>query len=176
MSRFFPHPPYAEDQPLSHTILTTHVLSRSITTGTIIGITITGIRQSIPSLRQPGHLPKKLLISSAHNILATMAIASVGLTVRMWGRDAIEWEDRSWRLLENRGQLETDDWTYGGIGVAAAVVALRGRTGPAKFGWKGVTGAMGIGSVGGLVGYLAWRYGINRGRFVSKDEEKRKGL
>lgn len=37
MSRLFPHPPYAEDQPLSHTILYTHVLTRGIQAGTLIG-------------------------------------------------------------------------------------------------------------------------------------------
>ncbi|VUC22667.1 unnamed protein product, partial [Clonostachys rosea] len=53
MSRFFPHPPYAEDQPLYHTILTTHVLTRGLTTGSIIGSLITASRQVLsPARRQ----------------------------------------------------------------------------------------------------------------------------
>ena len=32
MSRFFPHTPYAEDQPLGHSILTVHVLTRGFPT------------------------------------------------------------------------------------------------------------------------------------------------
>jgi hypothetical protein len=37
-----------------------------------------------------------------------MGIVSVGLVGRMWGREDIEWKDRSWRLMENKGQLETE--------------------------------------------------------------------
>ncbi|KAK5989569.1 hypothetical protein PT974_11096 [Cladobotryum mycophilum] len=176
MSRFFPHTPYAEDQPFSHVILTTHVLTRAISVGTIIGMGITSIRQSIPSLRRPGPFPEKILISSSRNILVTIGLTSVGLTARMWGRETIEWQDRSWRLLENRGQVETDDWTYAGMGVALAAVALRGKSGPAKLGWQGITGAIGMGSVGGMVGYCTWRYGVNGGKFVEKDKRERSGI
>lgn len=38
MSRFFPHPAYAEDQPLFHTILGTHVLHRGFQTGAMFGL------------------------------------------------------------------------------------------------------------------------------------------
>ncbi|RFU79249.1 hypothetical protein TARUN_2961 [Trichoderma arundinaceum] len=180
MSRYFPHTPYAEDQPLSHVILTTHVLTRAVTTGSIIGLAITGVRQSIPSFRRPGSLPEKLLLSASRSTLITTAIVSVGLTARMWGREPIEWQDRSWRLLENRGQVETDDWTYSGMGIALLATGLmraRGAGGPAKLGWRGVVGATGIGSVGGMIGYMAWRYGINGGKFVEKDKKgERKGI
>lgn len=96
----------------------------------------------------------------------------------MWGRELIEWQDRSWRLLENRGQVETDDWTLAGMGAASAVVLARGRrAGPSSLGWRGVVGALGIGSVTGMVGYLGWRYGINEGKFVEKDKKgEHKGI
>ncbi|POR36774.1 Uncharacterized protein TPAR_03007, partial [Tolypocladium paradoxum] len=45
MSRLFPHTVYAEDQPLAHTILATHALTRAVTTGTLIGLGVTGARQ-----------------------------------------------------------------------------------------------------------------------------------
>ncbi|CAH0029296.1 unnamed protein product [Clonostachys rhizophaga] len=66
----------------------------------------------------------------------------------MYGREEIEWRDRSWRLLENEGQLETDDWTYAGMVAGPAVLAAT----------KG-------GALGGMLGYMTWRYGINGGKF-----------
>ncbi|KAL7933992.1 hypothetical protein V8C35DRAFT_44753 [Trichoderma chlorosporum] len=180
MSRYFPHTPYAEDQPLSHVILTTHVLTRAVTTGSIIGLVLTSARQSIPSIRRPGPLSEKLLLSVTRNTIITTAIVGVGLTGRMWGREPIEWQDRSWRLLENRGQVETDDWTYGGMGVAllaTGIMGVRGTGGPARLGWRGVAGAAGMGSVGGMIGYMAWRYGVTGGKFVEKDKKgERKGI
>ncbi|KAL6879249.1 hypothetical protein J3F83DRAFT_711980 [Trichoderma novae-zelandiae] len=183
MSRLFPHTPYAEDQPLPHLILTTHVLTRAITTGSIIGLAIPALRQSIPALRRPGPgppLPERLLLSVTRSTAITTAVVGVGLAARMWGREPIEWRDRSWRLLENRGQLELDDWTYGGMGAALLATGLMrvgGAGGPARLGWRGVAGAAGMGSVGGMIGYMAWRYGINGGRFVEADKKgERKGI
>jgi hypothetical protein len=81
----------------------------------------------------------------------------------MWGREEIEWKDRSWRLLENKGQLECDDWTYPGM-VAGLVGVLSSRTGRAM-GWRGAVGGLGAGSVLGLMGYMGWRYGVKGGKF-----------
>lgn len=50
------------------------------------------------------------------------------LTGRMWGLQEIEWQDRSWRLLENKGQVMHDkycDWGAG-LGALTTVVANRG--------------------------------------------------
>lgn len=46
---------------------------------------------------------------------------------RMRGRSEIEWQDRSWRLLENKGEVDTDWETVGatGMGALAGVVAAR---------------------------------------------------
>ncbi|KAM3457533.1 hypothetical protein MY3296_000965 [Beauveria thailandica] len=199
MSRYFPHTAYAEDQPLARTILATHVATRAVTVGTLLGITLTGARTIIPALRprveqqqsqqRPPFAAARLLRSCAGSILATLGVAGVGLAVRMWGRDDIEWRDRSWRLLESKGQLETDDWTYGGMGAATAtaLVMVRARTkakarakagklpaaaAAAVLGWRGVVGAAGLGSVGGMMGYLGWRYGVNGGRFPEKRPRK----
>ncbi|KAF7550842.1 hypothetical protein G7Z17_g5424 [Cylindrodendrum hubeiense] len=166
MSRFFPHPPYAEDQPLSRTLLTTHVVARTITASTLISAAITTTRQLIPALR-----PKVTALSLAPRVLrsaSTGTLVAVGLGAlmtggRMYGRDDIEWQDRSWRLLENRGQVETDDWTVAGMAVGAALGAAAGKS--AGLGWRGAVGGIGLGSVGGMVGYLGWRYGVNGGKF-----------
>ncbi|KAK6849925.1 hypothetical protein PG995_013758 [Apiospora arundinis] len=138
MSRYFPHTAYAEDQPLSHTILTTHVLTRAVTTGAVLGTAMYGVRQVLLPLlsRSAGTAPKPTPAATAAaatvitkapfqqrffratgvTTLWTLGIVSIGLAGRMWGREEIEWQDRSWRLLEHKGQLETDDWTYGGYG------------------------------------------------------------
>lgn len=34
---------------------------------------------------------------------------AVAVPARMWGREEIEWQDRSWRLLENKGQVEWEE-------------------------------------------------------------------
>lgn len=83
----------------------------------------------------------------------------------MRGKEEIEWSDRSWRLLENKGQLECDDWTYAGM--AAGAVATVGTGSSA--GWKAAAGKVGAGGVLGMVGYMAWRYGVKGGKW---EEEK----
>ncbi|KAK7757215.1 hypothetical protein SLS62_000764 [Diatrype stigma] len=136
MSRYYPHPAYAEDQPLARTILMTHVETRAVTTGTLIGgglfayRSIRGLPHTVavaaktapPLLR----LGVPFLRTTGINVLWTMGLTSAGLAARMYGREDIEWRDRAWRLLENRGQLETDDWTYPGMAAGLAAWAGQG--------------------------------------------------
>ncbi|KAM5342416.1 hypothetical protein ACJ41O_013382 [Fusarium nematophilum] len=168
MSRFFPHPPYAEDQPLAHTILTTHVITRTVTLSTIIAAGITTTRQLIPAFRPKAaaaaFTPRLIRSASTGTLLALGLGAGMTLS-RMRGREEIEWQDRSWRLLENPGQLETDDWTVVGAGIGAAV----GATAAGGLGWRGPVGGLGLGTVGGMLGYMAWRYGVNGGKFPKKE-------
>lgn len=168
MSRFWPHAPYAEDQPLSKTILTTHVITRAITLNTIIAAGITTTRQVIPFLRpkQPDALtffPRIVRSASTGTVLA-LAVGTLMTAGRMRGREEIEWQDRSWRLLENPGQVETDDWTVVGAGAGALIGAN------ALKGWRGAVGGLGLGTVGGMLGYMAWRYGVNGGKFPKKED------
>ncbi|KAK7430358.1 hypothetical protein QQZ08_003106 [Neonectria magnoliae] len=166
MSRFFLHTPYAEDQPLSRTIVTTHVIARTIAMNSLIAAGITTTRRLIPAFR-----PKAVTLSFAPRLLrsaSTGTLIAVGLGAlmtggRMFGREEIEWQDRSWRLLENKGQTETDDWTVAGMAAGAALGAVTGRN--VGLGWRGAVGGIGLGSVGGMVGYLGWRYGVNGGKF-----------
>jgi hypothetical protein len=37
-------------------------------------------------------------------------------------------------------------------------------------GWRGVVGAAGLGSVGGMIGYMGWRHGINGGKFPERKQ------
>lgn len=70
----------------------------------------------------------------------------------MWGREDIEWQDRSWRLMSNSSQLKVDDWTYSGI--LTAVVAAGAIRRLSGVGPRGVIGVAGLGSVVGTVGYF----------------------
>ena len=167
MSRFFPHPAYAEDQPLAKTILTTHVLTRAVQMGSLIGsvvgvslITLRGL--NILSPRIPS-LPSSQIIlrSSGLGAVVAVGVLTIALPMRMWGREEIEWQDRSWRLRANKGQVECDDWTYGGMLTGAAAVALRGE----GLGRRGAVGGIGAGSVTGMLGYMGCRYGVKGGEF-----------
>jgi hypothetical protein len=166
MSRFWPHTPYAEEQPYAHAILYTHVLTRAIQTGSIVG---TGAGASIFLLRQlnvlkpqipPSTFATTLLRSTGIGAVVGLGVLTVGLPMRMLGREDIEWKDRSWRLLENKGQVECDDWTYAGM-AAGAVAATRGGAS----GWRGAVGKVGAGSVIGMLGYMGYRYGVKGGNW-----------
>ncbi|KAJ6438405.1 hypothetical protein O9K51_08997 [Purpureocillium lavendulum] len=181
MSRLFPHTAYAEDQPLAHVILTTHVLTRGVTAGTLVGVGVATLRHAVPALRPRAAsaaalarpLRAKALLGASSGALAGVALLAVALAGRMRGREPVEWQDRAWRLLENEGQLETDDWTYAGMGLAAGTAVATGQV--RVLGWRALVGAMGLGSVGGMVGYMAWRYGLNGGRFPDKKTAERPG-
>ncbi|GAP92733.2 hypothetical protein SAMD00023353_8900260 [Rosellinia necatrix] len=166
MSRYFPHPAYAEDQPWARTILTAHVETRAVTTGAIIGAGIVATREALQRLRNnkaPAAVPRSprpYLQVAGRSTLWTMGVVSAGLAGRMWGREEIEWKDRAWRLMESDGQLETDDWTYGGMAAGLAVTALLRR----PVGWVGAVGAVGAGSVAGTIGYMGWRYAVHGGK------------
>jgi len=166
MSRFWPHTPYADEQPYEHAILYTHVLTRAIQAGSVVG---TGVGTSVFLLRQfnvlkprmpPSTLGTTILRSTGVGVVVGLGILTLGLPMRMRGREEIEWKDRSWRLLENKGQVECDDWTYVGM-AAGAVTAARGSAS----GWRGAVGKAGAGSVVGMLGYMGWRYGVKGGKW-----------
>ncbi len=75
----------------------------------------------------------------------------------MFGRQNIEWEDRSWRLLKNKGQIEVDSWTLIGGTIGAMLSARRGQIALSLS--RRVVSGLGIGTVGGNLGYMGWRYG-----------------
>jgi hypothetical protein len=81
----------------------------------------------------------------------------------MWGRESIEWNDRSWRLLENKGQVEVDDWSLGGT--IAGLAGVYGSGVARRAGWRAVVGGAGVGSLVGVGGYMAWRYGVKGGKY-----------
>lgn len=160
----FPHAAYAEDQPYSYTILTTHVLHRGLQTGALIGL-LAGAGRSFLSRRKqtvvsPAIAPSLLRSAGVGAVWGTGFLA-VGLVARMWGREKVEWQDRSWRLLANEGQVECDDWSIGGSVVGGlGVLARDGLRGGAVR----VLGGFSLGNLAGVAGYMAWRYGMHGGK------------
>jgi len=169
MSRFFPHAPYAEDQTLSKTILTSHVLYRGFQSGAFLGIA-TGAVRSLLVLRGTTLAAASPLIATIfQNTTGIGAVIGTGLMVvmlpmKMWSQTQIQWQDRSWRLLENQGQMEVDDWSLVGtvIGAAYVLASNSGKAEPRK--WARVAGGAGVGSMAGVAGYMVWRYGVRGGK------------
>ncbi|EFY91788.1 hypothetical protein MAC_02073 [Metarhizium acridum CQMa 102] len=111
----------------------------------------------------------RILRASSAGALWGLGVGAAVVAGRMYGREPVEWQDRSWRLLENRGQLEMDDWTYLGMGSG---VAAAWATGSLKgLGGRGVLGAVGAGGVVGGLAWAGWRFGVNGGRFKEKPKE-----
>jgi hypothetical protein len=158
MSRLFPRPSHAEDQPYAHTILALHVLSR----GFAVGAGVASVSYSVRRLVRPSP-SLSLLRSSGNGAVIGTGLLALALVGRMWGREEIEWKDRSWRLLWNRGQAEVDEWWAGGAvaGGLGAVVVRKGAA--AAGGWRAVVGGMGLGSLLGMMGHAGWRYGVKGG-------------
>jgi Protein of unknown function (DUF1757) len=171
MSRYFPHPPYAEDQPFSRTILTTHVLHRGFQLGALLGCAGGLSYSAYRYLRPPTSatpapqwgfrnliLPTTLRTTGI-GATAGLGLMALGVTGRMWGREEIEWQDRAWRLLENEGQMSTDDWSLDGMVVGATLALLAARRGVIVIKNRplAVVGAAGLGSLIGTEGSMEWR-------------------
>ncbi|KAI4242329.1 MAG: hypothetical protein L6R40_004058 [Gallowayella cf. fulva] len=162
--QLFPHSVYAEDQPSAHSILTIHCLHRGYTVGAIVGLFIPFARAALatalrrPALITPLPWPTRLLSSAAIGSLGGTAFLACGLTSRMWAREEIEWQDRSWRILANKGQNREDDWSLGGILLGAVGMGLAARRGGGIAAriprWRTTAGGAAVGSVLGTVGHV----------------------
>ncbi|KAA8651359.1 hypothetical protein EYZ11_000941 [Aspergillus tanneri] len=151
MSRFFPHTEYAEDQPLARTILFTHVLNRGFQAGTAIGLL--SCASQILLKGQPITV-LALVRSAGVGAAVGTGLGGIATMMRMRGREEIEWKDRSWALLENKGQVKVDNWSQPGMVLGAAAVALRKAKAMGNGGWRGILGGAGIGSLIGTVGSM----------------------
>jgi hypothetical protein len=80
----------------------------------------------------------------------------------MRGREEIEWKDRSWRLLENKGEMSTDWVSMGAVVPGALVGALAARRGAVPVSvLNGTLGGAGIG-MGLGVPYMVSTYARGR--------------
>ncbi|KAL8676587.1 MAG: hypothetical protein Q9186_006903 [Xanthomendoza sp. 1 TL-2023] len=164
LAQLFPHPVYAEDQPSSHKILTIHCLHRGYTVGAIVGLFVPFARAALGTiLRRPTLLSSvpwtaRLVSSAAIGSLVGTSFLAFGMTMKMWGREEIEWQDRSWRILANKGQNREDDWSLGGIALGAVGLGITARRGGglAKWQslWRATAGGAAVGSVMGTVGHV----------------------
>ena len=162
MSRFFLHTEYAEDQPYARTILTTHVLDRGFQSGAVIGLGIGAVRSLVR--RQP--IATAILRSTGLGAIIGTALMIPGLPFYMWNTSDIEWQDRSWRLLENEGQKEVDDWTSVGFVGGALATARSEAFRQARSGrWLKLIGGTAVGELLGVAGYMVWRYGVHGGKW-----------
>ncbi|KAF7128580.1 hypothetical protein CNMCM5793_003368 [Aspergillus hiratsukae] len=154
LSADWPHTPYAEDQPLPHLILATHVFDRGFQAGSALGLAVgivNTLRSTTPTLRMSASLITRTTGLGGVLGLSSMAIV---LPIRMAGKEKIEWQDRSWRLLENKGQVEVDTWSSIGEGVGlASTIAIMRKNGMSLRG-PGLTNIMGGAGLGGLAGIV----------------------
>ena len=168
MASLIPHPPYAEDQPLPRTLLTAHVTHRTLQSGAFLSLPISLATIALSARRTGTPLTRAILLSSSLRSVGTGALigALLGAPMtfgRMRGKEEIEWKDRAWRLLENRGQVEVEGWSAVGA-VLGAVVAARRGVGKGTGGLVRMVGAAAVGDFAGVMGYLGWRYGLGGGR------------
>lgn len=162
MSRFWPHSEYAEDQPAAKWILTGHVFDRTFQTGAFIGLSA-GVARSLIQ-RRP--LASAILYPTGYGALVATAVMIPGLPLYMRGKTDIEWKDRSWRLLENEGQKEVDDFASVGF-IGGAIAALRSQAfrQVQQGRWIRLVGGAAVGELLGVTGYMVWRYGVHGGKW-----------
>ncbi|EAS37338.3 uncharacterized protein CIMG_02692 [Coccidioides immitis RS] len=167
MDKIFPHPPYAEDQPHSHIILPLHVIRAGLTVGSILSVVSATIFTAAKQPRTVSVYTTRLITYASRGSVAGMLAGAGMVTFKMRGREEIEWQDRAWRLLENKGQMEMDRWVPAGgvLGAVACVVAARRGKVPSLGTGTAALGGLGLGVAGGAAGYAGWRYGVHGGRF-----------
>jgi hypothetical protein len=151
MASLFTQAPYAEDQQNARPILYLHVARASAMTFTFFSLfrlPITIIRAQI---RKAPVVMSAVIARTLQSSSRAFAIGSaVGVFMtwgRMRGREEIEWQDRAWRILGNRGEVQTDWATVSGIGAGAVAVAVGVSRGvvPGSVG-KAMIGGAGAGS------------------------------
>ena len=153
MTSLFPHPQYAEDQPDAHAILYLHVMRASAMTFSFLSLPYTGISLLASRLRAQSPSGSSILTRTLLNSGRGLVFGTIAGAAMTWGRmrgcEEIEWQDRSWRLLENKGEVDTDWETVGaaGVGAVAAAVASRRSAVPVGIARAAIGGAgLGLGS------------------------------
>jgi hypothetical protein len=180
MTSFVPRSNEARDQKYAKSILTFHVLRSFATAGAFLCIP-TAIASTL--YYGPKTLPAfstRLLVHSFRGMLGGIALGAIALEHRMWGKEHSEWQERSWKLLDNRGQMEVDTWILEGEvlgGVGAFIAARSGWLHPAltRKTMTTVVGGMGFGATVGTVSYMGWRHGIRGGKFPPRKNTAAEG-
>ena len=166
MTSVFSHPHYAEDQPYARTILYLHVMRASAMSFSFLSLaqfpaSIIAVRYRKMPIDYNAILARTLKTSGRGLLLGTAAGAFMTWD-RMRGQEEIEWKDRSWRILENNGEVKTDWITLSGAGVGAVAGLLAARRGavPVTIG-NAVLGGAGVGFASG-VSYMIASFATGR--------------
>jgi hypothetical protein len=167
MDALFRQAPYAEDQTDAHSILYLHVVRASTMSFAFISllrfpISIVRARYSkIPVMMSA--LTSKILRSSGRAGALGAAVGALATWGRMRGREEIEWQDRAWRIIGNKGENQTDWATMGGVGAGAVagIVAARRGVIPASLG-SAMGGGAAAGSAVGKKALACYLSGIDQ--------------
>jgi hypothetical protein len=152
LDHIFPRADYAEEQQYAKTILTTHVLHRSLNVGGVLGLARVGASSIWHRYRgTAGIASTPTLLAVSKTTIWTTVFVSAALGARMYSKDAIEWQDRSWRLLGHPTQRAVDEWsTVGAVSGAIVGAGLKGK-GNVGIMSRGFGGA----AIGSLIGVVA---------------------
>jgi hypothetical protein len=151
MDSLFEHGSYAEDQKNARSILYLHVMRASSMSFTFISLLRLPLSLVVARYnKRPINMSKLIahtLQSSGRAFALGTAVGALATWGRMRDREEIEWQDRAWRILENKGENQTDWVTMGGVGAGAVagVVAARRGAMPASVG-SAMLGGAGVGS------------------------------
>lgn len=168
MTSYFPHTAYAEDQPNAQAILYLHVARATAMSGSFLSLftapaslLVTRYRHAVPIT--PSALLSRLLIHSGRGLVIGSVLGVVATYGRMFGREEIEWQDRAWRLQENKGEEDTDVVSFQAAAVGAVGAGLAARSGRLYRVTTGnaVIGGAGLGMASG-VGYMISTYARGR--------------
>lgn len=150
--------PKTSSTPISTTSATATSLSKSVQNPPVRAAN-NAAGANVKVTRVPPFWPS-LVRATGTSAVITTGLMGLALVGRMWGREEIEWQDRSWRLLENRGQVEVDAFSLAGMGVGLGTAGYRVFwNGWRGVGWKMASGLVGTGAGAGVLGYVVWKYG-----------------
>jgi hypothetical protein len=166
MTSLFPHPPYAEDQLYARSILYLHVMRASAMSFSFFSLLQFPISilaaQSRKTPVDYNIIISRTLKTAGRGLVLGTAAGAVMTWGRMRGREEIEWKNRSWRVLENDGEVKTDWVTLGaaGGGAVGAVIAARSGRIPVSVG-SAMLGGAGVG-MGTGVPYMVASFASGR--------------
>ncbi|KAK5957877.1 hypothetical protein OHC33_001066 [Knufia fluminis] len=111
----------------------------------------------ISALKKPAAstiIPTSVRSAGVGGAIGGLAMA-VMLPGHMSGREHVEWQDRSWRLLNNQGQVAVDNWSLAGVlvGITSPIFITRLRSSD-MLSWRMLVGRAGVGSLAGVAGCM----------------------
>jgi hypothetical protein len=166
MDSLFTKEQYAEDQKNAHSILYLHVMRASAMSFSFVSLLGAPVSLLVFRNRQQSTYQKVLisrsLVYSGRGLILGTAAGALMTWGRMRGMEEVEWQDRAQRILDNKGEVQTDWETLGaaGIGAVAGVVAVRRGALPVSVAQAALGGA-GIGFSSGVL-YMIGSFAAGR--------------